>query len=123
MALGFGASALSVTSVIPILVSAIDIVIRVFVAMLVVLIAVLVPWVFASTYYEVDNHELKVFSGPFRWRISITDITRVTPTRAWWSSPALSLDRLCIEYDNGKWIMVSPVRREEFLSALGITGP
>ena len=122
MALGLGATVLSVASVLPILISNIDTPIRMLTAGLVVLIAVLVPWVFASTYYVVDVRELKVVSGPFRWRIPLRDITRVTPTRAWWSSPALSLDRLCIEYGNGKWILVSPVRREEFLSALGISG-
>ena len=120
--LGFGASALSVASVVPILASEISIAIRIVVAVLVVLVAVLVPWVFASTFYEVDTRELKVVSGPFRWQIPIKEITRVTPSRAWWSSPALSLDRLCIEYGNGKWILVSPIRREEFLEALGITG-
>jgi hypothetical protein len=119
--LGFGASALSVACVVPILVTTIDIVIRMVVAGLVILIAVLVPWVFTSTYYEVGTRELKVVSGPFRWRIPLKDIYRVTPSRAWWSSPALSLDRLCIEYGNSKWILVSPVRREEFMEALGLS--
>jgi len=122
MALGFSASVLSMASVAPIMVSEISIAIRIVVAGMEVLVAVLVPWVFASTYYEVDTRELKVVSGPFRWRIPLSDITRVTPSRAWWSAPALSLDRLCIEYGDGKWTLVSPIRREEFLEVLGISG-
>jgi hypothetical protein len=38
--------------------------------------------VLTSTTYTVSQHELLVRSGPFRWRIALKDINRVTPTRS-----------------------------------------
>ena len=78
-------------------------------------------WLWSGTWYEVDAARLVIHAGPFRWRIELDAITSVTPTRAAWSSPALSLDRLRIEYGDGKWVMVSPERREAFIAALGRT--
>jgi hypothetical protein len=123
MVLGFSAGAVSVLATAPILFADnLGATPKMVTAVLLVLVVVLIPWVCVSTYYVIDAGILKIRSGPFRWQIPIKEITRVTPSRAWWSSPALSLDRLCIEYGNGKWILVSPIRRDEFLEALGITG-
>ena len=74
---------------------------------------------------EVDGlteHDLLVRSGPFRWRVPLGQIHSVTPTRNPLSSPALSLDRLRIEYGDGKWILISPRERERFLEALEARG-
>lgn len=121
MVLGFGAGALSVLTSAPILFAHdLGATPKMVTAVLLVLVVVLIPWVCLSTYYVVEAKELKVRSGPFRWRIALEDIHRVSPTRAWWSSPALSLDRLCVKYGDGKWILLSPERREEFIEALGV---
>jgi hypothetical protein len=71
-----------------------------------------------STRYTLTESELRIVSGPFRWRIPLQEIRSVTPTRNPLSSPALSLDRLRIEYGNGNWIMVSPRDKERFLKEL-----
>lgn len=81
----------------------------------------LTGWLLASTYYLVYDDRLVIRSGPFRWRIALATIVSVTPTRAVWSSPALSLDRLRIDYGSGRWVLVSPRRREAFLAALRVT--
>jgi hypothetical protein len=57
-------------------------------------------------------------SGPSRWTIPIRDIRSITPTRALTSSPALSLDRLRIEYSDGRVLLVSPREKETFLRDL-----
>jgi hypothetical protein len=75
-------------------------------------------WVLATTDYTVTGHELRVRSGPFRWRIRIDDIRGVAPTRSPLSSPALSLDRLRIDYGTGNAIMISPRDRDAFLRTL-----
>ena len=77
-----------------------------------------VEWIFQSTYYTVDQDYLRIRSGPFRWRVPIVDIESITPTRNPLSSPALSLDRLRIDYRGGRWIMVSPNDRDWFVNAL-----
>ena len=81
----------------------------------------LIAWVNLGTYYVVDDATVSIRCGPFHWRVPIDAIHRVVSTRAAWSSPALSLDRLRIEYGDRKWIMVSPVRREEFVQSLRLT--
>lgn len=120
--LGLSTAAISVAGIMPILGADIDATIKLVTAGLVVLTVVLISWVYLSTYYYVvEANELRIRSGPFRWRIALVDIHRVSPTRAPWSSPALSLDRLCVEYGDGKRILLSPQRREEFIHALGVS--
>ena len=85
-------------------------------------VLVLLSWLTLRTYYAVADETLTVVCGPFRWKIPIADIHSVTPTRSLWSSPALSLDRLRIEYGNGRRIMVSPADKQGFLGAIGHGG-
>ena len=70
--------------------------------------AVLVSWVLFGTYYIVEGGSRTLRSGPFRWRIRMSDIHRAHPSRSPFSSPALSLDRLRIEYGESRHILVSP---------------
>jgi len=74
------------------------------------------------THYTVADGRLLVASGPFTWCIKLSDIRRVEPSRAAWSSPALSLDRLKINYGRGKWLLVSPADKQDFLRAIGQPG-
>ena len=82
-------------------------------------VLVLLSWLTLRTYYAVADESLKVVCGPFRWKIPLASIRSVTPTRSLWSSPALSLDRLRIEYGDGRRIMVSPADKQGFLGAIG----
>ena len=88
------------------------------VALLVVAGVGLPLWILASTTYTVEAGVLLVRSGPFRWHISAAEINRISASRSLLSSPALSLDRLLIEYGSKKSLLVSPVQKEEFLRAL-----
>lgn len=79
-------------------------------------------WILQSTKYTVESDHVLVRSGPFRWRIAAASITRIAPTRSSLSSPALSLDRLRIEYEGGrKSLMVSPLEPEQFVRAVEAT--
>lgn len=80
---------------------------------------ILLLWLTLRTYYAVNQDTLRVVCGPFRWRIPLDEITAVTPSRSWWSSPALSLDRLRIDYGDGRRVLVSPAEKQEFLQAIG----
>jgi len=83
-----------------------------------------VVWVFMQTDYTLDGRELIIRSGPFRWRIPVSDITGIdTPGRQSLflrarSSPALSMDRITISYGKDKRIMISPADKEKFLADL-----
>jgi hypothetical protein len=95
---------------------------KILVVGLMVLVLALLLWFFMRTYYVVGNGELKIVCGPFAWRISLVDIVAVEPSRALWSSPALSMDRLKISYGHGKSVLVSPADRRGFLKAIGHPG-
>ena len=67
--------------------------------------------------YTLAGEVLVVRSGLLRQRVRLADITSVEPTRALWSSPALSSRRLRIRY-GASWILVSPRDRDAFLADL-----
>ena len=82
-------------------------------------------WVLYGTHYRVDEREVLVRSGPFRWRIPLDAITSVTPTTNPLSSPACSLDRLRIAYRGPRGeraLLVSPDDKAGFLAALAARG-
>jgi hypothetical protein len=87
-------------------------------AMLAAIGAGLPIWLFFSTNYLVQGGNLVIHSGPFRWRVPLSGITRIVPTRSARSSPALSLDRLRVEYGAGKTVLVSPQDQEAFMQAI-----
>jgi membrane protein YdbS with pleckstrin-like domain len=80
--------------------------------------AALPMWILASTRYLIEDGTLQVRSGPFAWRIPVSSITSITPTNSPVSSPALSLDRLRVEYGAGQVLLVSPADQQAFLRAL-----
>ena len=79
-------------------------------------------WTNRPIYYIVTATELLVRAAVFRWRIPLDQIIEVYPTHNPLSSPALSLDRLRVNYKrpSGKtwWVMISPKEKEQFLDDL-----
>ena len=71
-----------------------------------------------GTHYTVDGNTLRIRCGPFRWQVPVDAIESVEPTRNPLSSPALSLDRLRIQYGKRR-IFVSPADKAGFLKAIG----
>lgn len=70
--------------------------------------------------YGIGQDSLIVRFGLCRQRVALSAISKVYPTRNPLSSPALSLDRLRIQYGQGifKAVMISPAERERFLKDL-----
>lgn len=88
-------------------------------AVLTVLVGAVFPvWLLVATRYALTDDVLRVRCGPFHWKIPLADIKGVTPTRNPLSSPALSLDRLRIDYGEGRRIMISPLEKERFVREL-----
>lgn len=75
-------------------------------------------WLMTSTSYTLSNTTLFIKSGPFKWTVPVKDITSVTPTSNPLSSPALSLDRLRIEYGRSQAVMISPKLKSQFIEDL-----
>ena len=80
--------------------------------------AILMAWLYWSTTYKFDGSDLVVRSSGLLWRVPLREIRTIAPTHNPLSSPALSLNRLRIDYGPLKSIMVSPTHRERFLREL-----
>ncbi len=79
-------------------------------------------WTLLGTYYVIDATSLIVRSGPFHWTLLLREIRSVQPSRDTRSGPALSFDRLRIEYGAGRILMVSPREKDAFLADLARRG-
>lgn len=75
-----------------------------------------------STYYVIEGDTLRIQSSFLRWLVPIREIRSITPTRSPLSSPALSLDRLRIDYGT-RSIMISPAEQRRFIEALRAINP
>lgn len=92
---------------------------RWFVAVPLVVIAAGLPLsLLANTKYQFVSSHLQIGAGPFHWSVPVKEITAVSKTRNPLSSPALSFDRVLIQYGAGKSIMISPKDERAFLLEL-----
>ena len=82
----------------------------------VVVLGIYVGLVFPMRY-GLGNGQLIIRSGLLRQKLALSDIVEVHRTHNPLSSPALSLDRLRIQYGKGffKGVMISPADRPGFL--------
>jgi hypothetical protein len=83
------------------------------------LVFFLVGSILIRTHYTIAEGSLKIVCGPVWRTVPIDSIRSVRSTRNPLSSPALSLDRLRIEYGNGRSVMISPDDKDNFMQALG----
>jgi hypothetical protein len=90
-----------------------------FVILPVFFIGICLPFsLLAYTNYTITAKSLSIRSGLFKWEIPLKEISTIEPTNDPLSSPALSLDRLRIEYAQGKSILISPINKAEFIRDL-----
>ena len=87
------------------------------------LVVVFVVWMYATTDYRVEGDELRIRSGPFRWRVNLPSVRRLRATRSPLSAPALSLNRIEIEYGRFATVLVSPADRQGFIRAVLARAP
>ena len=73
-------------------------------------------WIGRNTVYTLTDDALIVRSGPFFWRVAFADVREISPSRDSRFSPALSLDRLCLKYGKGRYLLISPADQAGFLS-------
>ncbi len=82
-------------------------------------VAGLLSYVFMTTYYVIDNHDLIIKCGFFiNMKISIDTIIKIKETHNPISSPAASLDRIAIYYNDKQSVMISPKDKMDFINHL-----
>jgi hypothetical protein len=92
-------------------------------AMFWILIIGFMGWLWFGTYYEFEDDYLLVRSGPIKEKYYYKDISDIKPSRAPWSSAALSLDRLAL-YNNGRVKgYISPKDKIGFVKMLSEKAP
>jgi hypothetical protein len=75
---------------------------------------------YLTTFYAITaEQDLVVRGGGFiSRRIPIANINRLQKTRTILAGPALSMDRLYVQFDQGDAVVISPVRKSEFIETL-----
>jgi hypothetical protein len=81
-------------------------------------ITLLLIWIWFTTYYVIQENSLIVRSAFIHKIIPIHDIKSIRKTFNPLSSPALSLNRLEIQYGTYNRVLISPENREQFLEEL-----
>ncbi|HLR73686.1 MAG TPA: PH domain-containing protein [Virgibacillus sp.] len=78
----------------------------------------LLLWLWFGTSYRIDDEALIVRSGPFKSTIDIKTIKKLKDTKTLLAGPALSLDRIEIQYKTYDTVIVSPKDKIEFIETL-----
>ena len=100
--------------------SAASLLVRAVVLVILLAAAGFMLWVLYGTDYTLADDTLLIRCGPFRYRVPLAAIDSVDPSRNPLSSPACSLDRLLVKWNDGRRrILISPSRRADFLRDLG----
>lgn len=86
--------------------------------------AILLIWIWFTTGYTVNDEQLIINGGPFKVKIPIQDIRKISQTKNLLSSLALSIDRLEISYGSDfSMALISPKDKHEFISSLKTINP
>ncbi|XOQ14255.1 MAG: PH domain-containing protein [Shouchella clausii] len=81
-------------------------------------IAFFVLWIWGRTGYTLSGSRLKIVYGPIRKTIDIHDIRTIRSKIDPFIDPALSMDKIEINYGQFETISISPKRKDEFISKL-----
>ncbi len=79
---------------------------------------------FLGTRYIIEGTTLLIQSAPFtKQRYDILAISSISNSNNPISSPALSLDRIKITFNNRRSVLISPAKKEDFLRELQRINP
>lgn len=112
-------------SIIFVLINGVDDSDSLFCLIIIMITFVLITWLWVNTYYEITNNEkLKIITGPFKYaNIDIKAIKAIESTKNIISSPALSMDRIEIQYNKWHTIIISPKDKVRFIEMLKEINP
>ena len=75
-------------------------------------------WIWFKTGYTIEDDLVTIQVGPFKKKIRIEEIHSIKETKNASSAPALSRDKLEINYAQYKMIAISPRNKPEFMHQL-----
>lgn len=78
----------------------------------------LLLWLWFGTNYKIDDEKLIVKTGPFKSTIEIKNIKKLRATKTLLAGPALSIDRIEIQYKRYDFVIVSPKEKQKFIEFL-----
>lgn len=78
-------------------------------------------WLYLATKYVISGDVLTIHAGLYKVSTPIAEITSITETNNALASPAFSLDRLEVNYGEGKIILISPKDKAAFLADLDVS--
>lgn len=87
------------------------------------LILTLLLWIWFGTGYKVEGELLKLKFGPFKSKINIKEIKKISRTKNPFTAPALSVDRLEIRFGKYDVINISPKNENELIHSLLVVNP
>lgn len=88
------------------------------------LVSAFIADMFMRTHYTIDGDLLKIKCGfLYSKQIEISKIKRISETNNALSAPAISLDRLEITYNKFDDILISPKKKQEFISDIRNINP
>lgn len=88
-----------------------------------ILSLIFIIYILLSNRYTIEQKELKIRGGFISEKIDINKITKIEKTFNILASPASSLDRLQINYNNGNTILISPKNKLKFIEELKKINP
>ncbi|WP_251672036.1 MULTISPECIES: PH domain-containing protein [unclassified Sporosarcina] len=80
-------------------------------------------WLWFGTNYHVGEETLTIRNGPLVYRVAMEDIHRIRKVKSVLATPALSVNRLALEYGKYRDIHVSPKNEQEFVRVLLARNP
>lgn len=87
-----------------------------------ILVIGLLLWILLDTKYIIAENQLRYYSGPFRGKIAIDQIRKITLHSGWYipvtMRPALDSKGLIIFYNQFDDLYISPKHQKEFLALL-----
>lgn len=75
-------------------------------------------WIWFKTGYKIEGNSLTIMYGPIKKEIKIEDVESIRETKNPFTAPALSMDRIEINYAKYKTVTISPKDKTEFLRLL-----
>lgn len=86
-------------------------------------ILTLLLWIWFGTGYQVEGKLLRLKFGPFKSKVHINEIKKISRTKSPFTAPALSVDRLEILYGKYDVINISPQNESELIHSLLAVNP
>ena len=78
-------------------------------------------WIWVDTKYMIYYDNFEYHSGPFRGKISIDEISRITRNKTLWvgvRKPALAKKGMIMHYGKGETIYIAPADQEGVITAM-----